>query len=131
MSLEYIGVEEDGPVKEREESWLNGGEDEESEEDFEWVGQQVQKDSNKAKAETYFVFVNETREPMKAGTQAWNCYGNRNNEYLLINYGFCFQDNLYDSFTLHLRLDVDIQKGTPASVAEMFAQSGSAVAGRV
>lgn len=37
IALEYIGVEEEGPVKEKEEGWLDGGEDEESEEDFEWV----------------------------------------------------------------------------------------------
>ena len=47
------------------------------------------------------------RKPMKAGTQAWNCYGNRSNIFLLVNYGFCFQDNLYDSFKFMVRLDID------------------------
>ena len=46
------------------------------------------------------------RRPMKKGTQAWNCYGNRNNRFLLVNYGFCFADNLYDSFECHATLDI-------------------------
>ena len=41
---------------------------------------------------------------MKKGEQAWNCYGNRNNLFLLINYGFCFQDNLYDSFEFYVNI---------------------------
>ena len=33
-ALEYIPLEEDGPTKEKERSWLLGGSDEESDEDF-------------------------------------------------------------------------------------------------
>lgn len=79
---EYIPVQEEGVVKQREVSWLAGGEDEEGEDTFDWLAE--------ASDKTYFIFANEMREPMKAGTQAWNCYGNRTNEYLLVNYGFCF-----------------------------------------
>ena len=43
-----------------------------------------------SKDDTYFVFANEMRKPMPAGSQAWNCYGNRSNFFLLVNYGFCF-----------------------------------------
>ena len=60
---------------------------------------------------------------MKAGEQAFNCYGNRNNEYLLINYGFCFPNNLYDSFTFHVKMDLEITKDKPLVVSQMFAYS--------
>jgi hypothetical protein len=36
-AVEYIPVEEDGPVKEREQTWIEGGEDEEPEENFLWI----------------------------------------------------------------------------------------------
>lgn len=45
---------------------------------------------------------------MKTGEQAWNCYGNRSNKFLLVNYGFCFADNRYDSFSFKLKMDVDM-----------------------
>lgn len=50
------------------------------------------------------------RRPMKKGTQAWNCYGNRNNRFLLVNYGFCFANNLYDSFECHATLQIKPEK---------------------
>lgn len=31
------------------------------------------------------------------------CYGHRSNKYLLVNYGFCFQDNAQDSFEFYLK----------------------------
>ena len=34
------------------------------------------------------------------------CYGNRTNKFLLLNYGFCFPGNKYDSFEFPLRTDV-------------------------
>jgi len=41
--------------------------------------------------------------------QAFYCYGNRSNRYLLINYGFCFAGNKYDSLELRLKLDIDLK----------------------
>jgi hypothetical protein len=35
--VEYIKVEKEGEVKKREKKWTEGGEDEESDEDFEWI----------------------------------------------------------------------------------------------
>jgi len=70
--------------------WLAGEDDEEEDEDFEWVDKERRKDPGKFDSETYFTFVNEMRKPMKKGEQAWNCYGNRTNLFLLVNYGFCF-----------------------------------------
>ena len=103
---EYLAVQEDGPVKEREAKWLAGGEDEEGDDTFEWIDDLEKQDEKKAKNETYFIFANEMRRPMKKGTQAWNCYGNRTNEYLLVNYGFCFENNLYSSYSFNVKLNV-------------------------
>ena len=33
----------------------------------------------------------------KKGDQLFNCYGRRNNRFLLLNYGFCMIDNKYNS----------------------------------
>ena len=44
---------------------------------------------------------------MEKNKQAWYCYGNRTNSYLLINYGFCFPDNLYNSFKLEIKVCLD------------------------
>ena len=60
---------------------------------------------------------------MKAGTQAWNCYGNRSNIFLLVNYGFCFQDNLYDSFKFMVRLDVDFKDLQAPNVDKLIANN--------
>jgi hypothetical protein len=113
-------VEEDGPVKEREQTWIEGGEDEEPEEDFLWIKESIKKDAIKFEKETYFTFVNEMRKPMPKGTQAWNCYGNRTNIFLLVNYGFCFQDNRYDSVKFYVRLDADFEKDVKPEVDKLI-----------
>lgn len=46
--------------------------------------------------------VNTNRRTLQKGEQAFYCYGHRSNKYLLVNYGFCFQDNGYDSFEFNL-----------------------------
>lgn len=71
-------------IKQHEKEWIeNGGKDEDSEEEFEFVDECDM-------SQTYFTLTNESRRVMKKGTQAWNCYGNLTNKYLLVNYGFCF-----------------------------------------
>ena len=59
---------------------------------------------------------------MPAGSQAWNCYGNRSNIFLLVNYGFCFQDNLYDSCKFMVRLDMDFRKVIIPGVDDILAK---------
>jgi len=54
--------------------------------------------------ETYFCLTNMQRAPMKKGDQAFNCYGNRSNRFLLMDYGFAFSDNHYDSVELFLNM---------------------------
>ena len=64
---------------------------------------------------------------MKAGSQAWISYGKRTNAFLLVNYGFCFKDNLYDSVKCYLSLDLDCADGNRfAEVAEMVLEDGMA-----
>jgi hypothetical protein len=90
-AVEYIPVEEECIVKQREQRLIQTGQDdEEPEEEWEWIDDLKNRDPESLRNETFFIFANEMRKPMKAGTQAWNCYGNRSNIFLLVNYGFCF-----------------------------------------
>ena len=57
---------------------------------------------------TYFNFVNKNRKTIEAGEQVFYCYGNRTNKFLLVNYGFCFPGNKYDSYEFPLRMDMPI-----------------------
>ena len=60
---------------------------------------------------------------MPAGSQAWNSYGDRNNAFLLLHYGFCFQDNLHNSFNFNVKLDLDFNKSLTPNMEEMIAIS--------
>lgn len=102
-ALEYIRIDQTCELQQREKSWLAGGEDEESEEDLEWL-EELQED--KRDNETYFSFINESRQIITAGSQAFNCYGSRSNKYLMISYNFCFLDNYFDTFLFQVKLDV-------------------------
>lgn len=57
---------------------------EETEEEMDWYKPQVHE------KESYFAFVNMRRRTLQPGEQAYYCYGNRSNKFLLLNYGFCF-----------------------------------------
>ena len=57
---------------------------------------------------TYFNFVNKNRKTIEAGEQVFYCYGNRTNKFLLVNYGFCFPGNKYDSYEFPLRMNMPI-----------------------
>ena len=101
---------------------LENGEDSEPEEDFEWLTDLKNEQPDTYGSETFFTFINQMRKPMEAGSQAWNCYGNRSNIFLLVNYGFCFQDNLYDSHKFMVRLDLDFSKQGFPGVDEMLSR---------
>lgn len=96
-ALEYIPIDQTCELQQREQSWLAGGDDEESEEDLDWL-ENLQAD--KRDNETYFSFINESRHVLKAGSQAYNCYGNRSNKYLMLSYNFCFEENYHDTFVM-------------------------------
>ena len=106
--MEYMEVEEPCESKSREQNWLAGGPEEALADSCEWLIEEEKADLQKAHNETYFTFTNELRKPMKAGAQAWICYGKRNNRYLLLNYGFCFQNNRHGSVEVHATLDLKI-----------------------
>ena len=75
---------------------------EETDEEFDWFEPEIHTD------ETYFSFVNKNRKTFMPGDQVFYCYGNRTNKFLLLNYGFCFPGNKYDSYEFPLRLDVPV-----------------------
>lgn len=60
--------------------------------------------------ETYLCYCNLHRPGYKEGQQVWNSYGNRNNDFLLLNYGFAFADNKYDSHGIRLRMDLNLKE---------------------
>ena len=78
---------------------MRSADSEETDEEFDWFNAQEHTD------ETFFTLVNKTRETIEAGEQVFYCYGNRTNKFLLLNYGFCFANNKYDSYEFPMRLD--------------------------
>ena len=91
-------------IKDKEDS-------EETDDEFEWY---EEKDID----DTYFTYVNKTRRTLEPGEQVYYCYGNRNNRFLLINYGFCFPDNKYDSYELPMRVDLPFNDVNPAELID-------------
>ena len=67
--------------------------------------------------------VNKTRKTIEVGDQIFYCYGNRTNKFLLLNYGFCFPDNKYDSYEFPMRLDVPIKETFTSHVIDIGWQS--------
>lgn len=52
------------------------------------------------------MYVNHSRRTLQPGEQAYYHYGNRSNKFLLLNYGFCFAENKYNSYAFKLKLDL-------------------------
>ena len=82
---------------------------EQEDESLEWMEDLKESDPETLKEQTYFTMINLNRKKVTKGEQAYYCYGQRSNMHLLSTYGFCLKDNLYDSFRVHFRLDVDKQ----------------------
>ena len=74
----------------------------ETDEEFDWF------QAEEHTEDTRFNFVNKNRQTIQTGDQLFYCYGNRTNKFLLLNYGFCFPGNNYDSFEFPIRMDVPI-----------------------
>jgi len=68
--------------------------DDEDDSDWEWF--------NDNDNDNYFVVATHTRLSYKKGDQIFNCYGRRTNRFLLMWYGFCLQDNRYNSLSFRL-----------------------------
>ena len=46
---------------------------------------------------------------MKKGEQAFTSYGARTNSFLLVHYGFCYQNNIYDSFEFYMKMNTKLE----------------------
>lgn len=76
--------------------------------------------------DTYFTFVNKNRKTFETGDQVFYCYGNRTNKFLLINYGFCFPGNKYDSYEVAVRIRSDFDKDpNPSEIIDLNWESNS------
>lgn len=105
--LEYIRTTGEGQVKVKEDQWLDPEEDSgDDEDDYSWMEPLIKVDPERFQDETYFCAINYDRKPMKAGEQAFISYGCRTNYFLLQSYGFCFIDNLNESFKFYVKLDI-------------------------
>ena len=62
-------------------------------EDYKWI------DYNTT---NYFCLCTRSKCMIPKGSQVYYCYGARSNRYLLMNYGFCIDNNKYESASLHL-----------------------------
>lgn len=51
-----------------------------------------------------------TKEPIKKGEQIYTFYGKRGNKVLMLWYGFCYSNNLYDSVPIRFKFFVDFQE---------------------
>ena len=97
---------------------LKGDDDENSEEtddEFEWF----EETDPKFVDDSFFVYVNKTRQTIEPGDQVYYCYGNRSNKFLLLNYGFCFQNNKYDSYEIPMRLDLPFEEIVPSELVDL------------
>lgn len=68
--------------------------EDEDDSDWEWF----EDDDN----DNYFIVATHSRLSYKKGDQIFNCYGRRTNRFLLMWYGFCLQDNRYNSLSFRL-----------------------------
>lgn len=76
-------------------------ESDDTDEEFDWYNPSKHMD------ESYFVFTNLNRRTLQPGEQAYYCYGNRSNKFLLANYGFSFLGNRYDSYSCRMKMRFD------------------------
>jgi len=96
----------DEEIKEEKPKHFKSDKSESSEctdEEFDWYEHDVHDE------ETYFVFVNHERRTLQPGDEAFYCYGNRTNKFLLLNYGFAFADNKVDSLQFGVKMDQEVQ----------------------
>ena len=77
---------------------------EDEEKEFDWFKQQTHA------PDSYFCQINRNRRTMQAGEELYISYGRRTNKFLLLNYGFCFPGNRYDSYEVCLRRDASTEQ---------------------
>lgn len=75
----------------------NSSEEEDSVENYGWY--------NYADKNTYFTLCTKHKNIIDKDQQIFHCYGRRTNRFLLSNYGFCLEQNKYNSLTFRVWLD--------------------------
>lgn len=76
---------------------LKNEEDDEEEENFAWY------DINDK--DQYFMLTTMQKVAFKKNHQVFHCYGRRNNQCLLANYGFVIPNNRYNSYMIKVNID--------------------------
>lgn len=54
----------------------------------------------------------------RKGDQLFNCYGLRNNRFLLVNYGFCLRNNKYNSLGFKVFVNIKPKQGESEQTGE-------------
>lgn len=91
-----------------EEEWAkmteeyNSSEEEDDEENFAWY--------NHEDDQTYFVLCSKHKNIYNVGQQVFHCYGRRTNRFLLLNYGFCLNNNKYNSLSFRVWVNFNWQE---------------------
>lgn len=80
----------------------NSSEDEDDEENFAWYNDEDQG--------TYFVLCTKYKNVYEKGQQVFHCYGRRTNRFLLLNYGFCLNNNKYNSLSFRIWVNFNWQE---------------------
>jgi len=99
-----------------DEDWAKMTADYNSSEDEATCGDQSQQEKPSELAEnyswfnikdpdTYFCLATKHKNIIEAGHQVFHCYGRRTNRYLLQGYGFCLENNKYNSLSFRVWLD--------------------------
>ena len=91
------------PFKPKKNNEEESSTSDESDEEFDWYKSELHDD------ELYITLCNLQRRTLMPGEQAYYCYGNRTNKFLLMHYGFCFLGNRYDSYAIKMRMDIDLK----------------------
>ena len=116
--MEYVELEEDHPLHDRQSELMEQtANDDDSYEEFDWMEDLQEHELN---SETYFCYINESRETMKAGSQAFFNYGCFSNKTLITQYGFCIENNKFESYKFDVRLDLNFSKEKPIEVEDMI-----------
>ena len=88
--------QEDRVYRESTTEYLSSDE-EDLEENYSWY-----KDTD---TDNYFCLCTRTKNIIEKDQQVYVCYGRRSNRYLLSAYGFCLQQNKYNSLAFRVWLD--------------------------
>ena len=80
----------------------NSSEEDDDEENFAWY--------DKDDDQTYFVLCTKHKNIYNPGQQVFHCYGRRTNRFLLLNYGFCLNNNKYNSLSFRVWVNFNWQE---------------------